>query len=122
MTQTPPDPDATLSVPTTGDEVAFSTRTPRPSRVRVAAVGGAAVALAIGVVATSLAATPAPSAPATNDNTAGVDPAPFFALDPGLAEPGDLDLHRLGGKGYRDITIKAISGSNVTLATDDGWT
>jgi hypothetical protein len=86
--------------------------------MRVAAVAGAAVALAVGVVATSLAATPAPSA---SGSTSGLDPVPFLALDPGVDEGFDLD-HRFGGRGFREITIKAISGSNVTLATDDGWT
>jgi hypothetical protein len=122
MTLTPPDPEPTPTAPTAGDEVAFSNRTPGPSRLRVAAVAGAAVALAVGVVATSLAATPAPSAGTTNHSTTGVAPAPFFALDPALDEEVGVDLQRLGGKSFRDITIKAISGSNVTLETDDGWT
>ena len=121
MTLTPPDPEPTPTAPTAGDEVAFSTRTAGPSRLRVAAVAGAAVALAVGVVATSLAATPAPSAGTTNNSTTGLAPAPFL-LDPAIDEDGSHDLQRLGGKGFRDITIKAISGSNVTLETDDGWT
>jgi hypothetical protein len=122
MTPTSPDLEPTPTAPTAGDEVAFSTRTPRQSRLRVAAVAGAAVALAVGVVATSLAATPAPSATgSTNTSTTGLNPAPFL-LDPAVDEEIGLDLQRLGGKGFRDITIKAISGSNVTLATDDGWT
>ncbi len=122
MTLTPPDPNLTPLAPSPSDEVAFSNRTSGPSRLRVAAVAGAAVVLAVGVVATSFAATPAPSTPgSTNDATTGLNAAPFL-LDPGLDEAGDLDLQRFGGKGFRDITIKAISGSNVTLATDDGWT
>ena len=122
MTLTSPDPEPTPTASTAGDEVAYSNRTPGPSRLRVAAVAGAAVALAVGVVATSLAATPAPSAPGTtNNSTTGLAPAPFL-LDPALDEEAGLDLQRLGGKGFRDITIKAISGSNVTLETDDGWT
>ena len=123
MTLTPPDPNPTPLAPTPGDEVAFSNRTPGPSRLRVAAVAGAAVALAVGVVATSLAATPAPSATGTTSNsTTGLDTGPFLALDPAVDEEIDLDHLGRGGRGFRDITIKAISGSNVTLATDDGWT
>lgn len=125
MTLTPPDPDPTPLAPaqTPGDEVAFSNRTPAPSRLRVAAVAGAAVALAVGIVATSLAATPAPSATgSTSDPTTGLNTAPFLALDPAVDEAIDLDHLGRGGRGFRDITIKAISGSNVTLATDDGWT
>jgi Domain of unknown function (DUF5666) len=123
MTLTPPDPNPTPTAPTAGDEVAFSNRTPGPSRLPVAAVAGAAIALAVGVVATSLAATPAPSASgSTNDSTSRLNPAPFLALDPAVDDEVGLDLQRLGGKGFRDITIKAISGSNVTLETEDGWT
>lgn len=123
MTLTPPDPNPTPTAPTPGDEVAFSNRTPGPSRLRVAAVAGAAMALAAGVVATSLAATPAPTATgSTNGSTTGLAPAPFLALDPAVDPEIGLDHQRLGGKGFREITIKAISGSNVTLATDDGWT
>ena len=112
MSSTPPDPVT--------DEVAFSTRTPGPSRRRAALIGGGALALAIGAVATSMAASPAPSGTPTTNGTV---PAPFLAADPSLIEEGiDLDHGRFGGKGFREITISAISGSNVTLKTDDGWT
>ena len=122
MTPSPTDPNLTPLAPSPTEEVAFSNRTPGPNRLRVAAVAGAAVALAVGVVATSLAATPAPSTPSTtNNSTTGLNAAPFL-LDPALDEKAGLDLQRLGGKGFRDITIKAISGSKVTLETDDGWT
>ena len=111
MSSNPPDPAT--------DEVAFSTRTPGPSRRRVALIAGGALALAVGAVATSIAASPAPSSSATT----GVAPAPFLAADPSLDEETlDLDHGRFGGGRFREITISAISGSNVTLATDDGWT
>lgn len=101
------------------DEVAFSTRTPGPSRRRVALIGTGALALAVGAVATSMAASPAPSSSAMT----GVAPAPFLAADPSLDEESfDLDHGRFGGGRFREITISAISGSSVTLATDDGWT
>jgi hypothetical protein len=112
MPSTPPDPAT--------DEVAFSTRTPGPSRRRMALIGSGALALAVGAVATSMAASPAPSGSTTTNGTV---PAPFLAADPSLTEDGiDLDHRRFGGQGLREITISAISGSNVTLATDDGWT
>jgi hypothetical protein len=102
------------------DEVAFSTRTPGPSRLRVAAIAGAALALVADAVATSLAASPAPSSSATTNLTV---PAPFLGPAPGLDEDGlELDHGRFGPHGFREITITAISGSNVTLGTDDGWT
>ena len=117
------DPAAAPEPNDANDEVAFSTRTPGPSRLRVAAVAGAAAALAVGVVATSLAASPAPSAAgSTNNSASGAGQVPFLAIDPGFDGSLDLDHGRFGGQGFRDITIKAISGSNVTLATDDGWT
>jgi hypothetical protein len=125
MTPTPPDTEPAMAPEPSpaGDEVVFSTRTPRPSRMRVAAVAGAAAALVVGVVATSLAASPSPSASgSTNTSGSGTNAAPFLAADPGLAGDVELDHGRFGGQGFRDITIKAISGSNVTLATDDGWT
>ena len=102
------------------DAVAYSTRTPGPGRLRIAAVAGVAVALAAGAVATSLAASPAPTGSVTTNGTV---PAPLLATDPTLAEDAfDLDHGRLGGHGFREITITAISGSNVMLGTDDGWT
>ena len=129
MTPIRPDSDPSTTPPAAGDEVAFSTRTPAPSRRRVAAVGGAAIALAVGVVATSFAASPAspaPSAPSaagsTSTSTGALNLAPFLALEPGLDEEVVLEHGRFGGQGFRDITITAISGSTVTLATEDGWT
>jgi hypothetical protein len=121
MPSNPPDADPKSTPDATPDAVAYSTRTPGPSRLRVAAVASAAVALAAGAVATSLAASPAPS---TSGSTSGLGvtiPGPLL-IEPGLDEGIDLDNGRFGGKGFRDITIKAISGSNVTLATADGWT
>ncbi len=112
MTSTPPDAAT--------DEVAFSARTPGPSRRRIALIASGALALAVGAVATSMAASPAPSGSATTNGTV---PAPFVAADPLLDEETfDLDHGRRGGHGFREITITAISGSNVTLGTDDGWT
>ena len=125
MPSNPPDVDPTPSPEAPPDAVAYSTRTPGPSRLRVAVVGGAAVALAAGVVATSLAASPAPSTTGATDGTSGgltVTIPGALGIDPGLDGGIDLDHGRFGAKGFRDITIKAISGSNVTLATDDGWT
>jgi hypothetical protein len=126
-------PSDAASAPGTGPEppatdpqaVAFSTRTPGPSKLRVGAVAGAAVALAVGAVATSLAASPAPSSSGGTPSSGGaVAPAPFAALDPTLdaSDPG-LDLGRFGGRGgFGDITITSISGSNLNLTTADGWT
>jgi hypothetical protein len=119
-------PDPTPMPDAASDAVAYSNRTPGPSRLRVAAVAGAAVALAAGAVATSLAASPAPSTSGTtNGSSSGLGitvPGAPFLIEPGLDEQVELDHGRFGARGFRDITIKGISGSNVTLATDDGWT
>ncbi len=86
----------------------------------MALITGGAVALLAGAVATSMAASPAPSASGTTNGTV---PAPLAAAEPWLDEGVvDLERGRLGGQGFREITITAISGSNVTLETDDGWT
>ena len=129
MTPIRPDSDASPLTPPVSpaapevDAVEFSKRTSGPSRLRVAAVAGAAAALVVGVVATSLAASPAPSASgSTSGSTGAVGAVPFAVLEPGLDEGIALDHGRFGGLGFREIMISAISGSNVTLKTDDGWT
>lgn len=103
------------------DEIAFSDRTPGPSKRRIGVIGGAALALAVGAVATSFAASPAPSSPGPTSSTPNGS-APLAVADPALDEDVELDHGRFGGKGFREITISAISGSNITLQTDDGWT
>jgi hypothetical protein len=105
------------------DAVAFSGRPTRPGRLRMGLVGGAAIALAVGVVATSMAASPAPEASEGNVPPVGNGYWPA-AIAPGSGVPDDLatfDHGRFGSPGRGDITITAISGSNVTLGTDDGW-
>ncbi|HEX6867519.1 MAG TPA: DUF5666 domain-containing protein [Candidatus Limnocylindrales bacterium] len=104
------------------DSIAYSTRLGGPSKLRVGVVAGAAVALAVGAVATSLAATPPTSGGATGAVPGGA--ALTIAADPSVVEDDlSFDHGRLGGPGgFRDITISAISGSSVTLTTDDGWT
>ncbi len=105
------------------DAVAFSARPTWPGRLRIGLVGGAAIALAVGVVATSLAASPAPEAsdgdvpPVGNGyGPAAIAPGPGDADDLAPFDHGRFDDPRRG-----DVTITAISGSNVTLGTDDGW-
>ena len=119
-------PAATGPAPGTSepaDGVVYSTRLAGPSRLRVGVVSGAAVALAVGAVATSLAAVP----PAGTGATTGAVPGGAsltVAADLGVgADDVDPDHGRIGGPGgFRDITISAVSGASVTLTTDDGWT
>ena len=94
-----------------------------PSKLRVGVVSGAAVALAVGAVATSFAATPTPRATTTQPGAAAISLLPAV-LDPAVdPRSASSDLGRFGARGgFREITVSAISGSNVTLTTDDGWT
>ena len=114
----PPDPETAAASPTV-EPVAASGG---PSKLRVGVVSGAAVALAVGAVATGLASTPPIASGSPGSVPAAISQLPA-ALEPVL-EPGDLELDhgRLGGGLFRDITISAIAGSNVTLTTEDGWT
>jgi hypothetical protein len=99
-----------------------------PCKARVGLVVGAAAALAVGAVTTSIAASPAPAATTASNPgpiSTGSGGTPLvFAVEPALdGGSGAHDTGRFGGPGgFRDITISAISGSNVTLTTADGWT
>ena len=128
MTAQPPTPEPGTAAPAGGmpgepssavdaSAVTFSQRTGGPSRKRLGLVAGGALALVAVAAATSMAASPPPStSPSTND--------------PGVAAPnaqGDKDGSGRFGNGrfglgtFRDITIAAISGNEVTLTTADGW-
>lgn len=116
------DPSAPSAPVAPTDGIAFSQRVNSPSKLRAGIVAGAAVALAVGAVATSFAASPAPAAVTSPGGTSLL--APAAAVLPGVDdEAAGFDHGRFGGPGgFRQITIGAISGSNITLKTDDGWT
>ncbi|MDH5243434.1 MAG: DUF5666 domain-containing protein [Chloroflexota bacterium] len=106
--------------------VSYSSRTAGPGKLRVGAITGVAVALAVGAVATSLAATPGPSSgggvATTSRSVDGVSGlAPALAPDPVVDDLDGTFDHRRMGPGFREITISSISGGNVSLKTDDGW-
>jgi len=115
------------AVPTTAaTEPAVIATTPAtrgPGRLRIGLVSGLAAALAIGGVATALAASPAPDA-TTSAGTADVSAWTAPGAFGGIVDRGVGAEHgRFGGRGaFRDITISAINGSSVSLATSDGWT
>jgi hypothetical protein len=105
----------------TDPEVGFSDRISRPNRLRIGALLGASLAIIV-VAAVTMGASPSPSlgAGASNAPTAsGVPVAPDK-----IPGPGDGLFGRGGGKlgGLHGITISAISGSTITLKTEDGWT
>jgi hypothetical protein len=120
--------------PTESNEVEFHEKVQTPiGRTRAARVGivaGAAFLFVVGAVA-AMGASPSPSTPST-----GADPAasaaPGSSAAPDTTKP-DGDRHGFGGFGrgdfggfgrfgFRDITITAINGSDLSLKTEDGWT
>lgn len=129
MTAQPPDPDPT---PTSGEPddgppidtanptaaapaVSFTDSTGAPSRRRIGLVVAGAILLVVVAAATSMAATPTPSGSAGNSGNVAL------GGDPALDGPIAFDGGRFGRHGFRDITITAISGNDVTLGTPDGW-
>ena len=85
--------------------------------VRIGIVAGAALLVVIGA-AVAMGASPAPTT------------APGASAAPGMPGAGPWGGHafgmmrggELGGIGFNDIKITAINGSNLSLATADGWT
>ena len=111
MTANPTDP---------AEGAVFSGSTGAPSRRRIGLVLGGAAVLLAAAAATSLAASPEPSSSGT-PSSGGAQTVPAL---PGDGPVGGPDFGRFGrpGVGFRDITIASISGNDVTLKTDDGWT
>jgi hypothetical protein len=68
------------------------------------------------VVATSFAAGPNGA-----NRPGGSTPFTLGALDPALDGSDASDLGRFGAHAFRDITITATSGNDLTLETPDGW-
>src|SRR5688572_6463477 len=99
--------------------VTFTRRTDGPGKARVALIGGAAIALAVGAVATSMAASPSatPSTPAIGGGIGLLAPIALTG-DPEII--GGFELGRVGDHiGFHEITIQSIDGSSVSLATED---
>jgi hypothetical protein len=100
-----------------------ATAVERAGPVRIARIGlvGAAAAaiIAIGILAAGSTASPTGTL-AAGSGTDGVDGT--ITVPVGAPRDGD----RIGpgfwrGRGFGGITITAISGSNLSLATSDGW-
>ena len=85
--------------------------------VRIGIVAGSALLVVLGA-AVAMGASPSPTMPA----------APGATAAPGTpgANPGGhafgIGGAAFGGVGFNDIKITSISGSNLSLATADGWT
>lgn len=122
---------------------AFTGRTPRKtSAVRAGVIVGTGLLVAIGA-AVAMGASPAPSSSAGspqavpsqgngnhgnggNQGNGRFDPSGGFGgFGPGGAGgPGKPfgGPGAVAGRGFGDIKVTAVSGSSVSLATDDGWT
>ncbi|HEY6014684.1 MAG TPA: hypothetical protein VIU37_11775, partial [Candidatus Limnocylindrales bacterium] len=106
-------------------------RSPSPSvPVRIGIVAGSAILFVIGAVA-AMGASPAPSGAAASPDGGTTTPAnpvapglPFDGMMPKAGIMGGPGMDLRGGfrLGFRDITISAIDGANLSLKTDDGWT
>jgi len=105
----------------------------RTRAARAGIVGAAAFLFVVGAVA-AMGASPSPSTGAAPAATTAPDAttAPGSSAEPDTTKL-DPDRHGFGGFGrgdfggfgrfgFRDITITAINGSDLSLKTDDGWT
>ena len=92
---------------------------PSPLRVGIVAAGLVAI---LGGAAITLAANKAASPAAGNTTAAITDSGVVFNLGGDVfgGGPGGPGFGRPGG--FREITITAINGSNISLETADGWT
>ena len=121
---------------TESNEVEFHEKVETPiGRSRAARFGivaGAAFLFVVGAVA-AMGASPSPSTGADPAASAapGSSAAPESSTAPGTTDPkagrhGFGDFGRgfggFGRFGFRDITITAINGSDLSLQTEDGWT
>jgi uncharacterized protein DUF5666 len=113
MSAQPPEPENQPGADTSA--VSFTESTGSPSRRRIGLVVVGAILLVVVAAATSMAAS---SSPAGSTNVTG---NATVAGDPELDGPAGFDHGRFGQRGFRDITITAVSGNDVTLGTPDGW-
>ncbi|MEO5940956.1 MAG: DUF5666 domain-containing protein [Candidatus Limnocylindrales bacterium] len=108
-------------------EAAFSGRTPRKTEaVRAGLIVGTGLVVALGV-AVAMGASPS-AAPSTTGGQTQTQPGNASAVGPGGPD-FDLDLGgpkggpgRGDGRGFGQISVTAVSGSSLSLATADGWT
>lgn len=113
-------------------ETRFTRTLGSPSYLRIIIVVGAFLVLVMSAALT-MAASPAPtggsapaplaSLPAWSGPGAGPLDGHGFMGGPGLGKRGgEFAMPGFGMRGFAQISITAISGSNVSLKTVDGWT
>ena len=132
---TPSEPIESTPEPVAGPAT-FSSRTPRKGEaIRAGVVVGTGLVVALGA-AVAMGASPAPTSQAGASAAPAASTAPDdngtpsrkggFDFGPdGPAGPGGPadDFGRGGhGSGFGKVSVTAVSGSSVSLATDDGWT
>ncbi len=109
---------------TESTETSFTAKTSRPPLLRIGVVVAAFLVLVASAALTSAApsssssgtsAAPAASAPPVGDQDPG-RLGPAFGFGRGGFGGGDV-----GHRGFGQITITAITGSNLSLKTADGW-
>ena len=106
----------------TEPETRFTERLPRRDLRRAVVLVGAILAVVVGAAVTMGAS------PSVSPATPGATTQPQASGDPGVpGVPGDgfkgFGRGDHGGRGvFGPITITSISGSNVSLKTEDGWT
>ncbi len=89
----------------------------RPSSAARIGILGALAAGIIGAAILIFGTTTTPAG-----TLAAANGATSTAVDVQGRGPGDGDMGGFGGHGFGGITITAISGSNISLKTVDGWT
>ncbi len=103
----------------TEPETRFSERLPRRDLRRAVVLVGAILAVVVGAAVTMGAS------PSASPATPGATTQPGASGDPGGRDSGLKGFGRgdHGGRGvFGSITITSISGSNLSLKTEDGWT
>lgn len=104
----------------TEPEIRFTERLPRRNLVRAAFLVGACLAVVVGAAVTMGAS------PSASPATPGATAQPQASGDPAKPDRGPWKgsgRGDFGGHGrFGAITITSISGSNLTLATEDEWT
>jgi hypothetical protein len=108
----------------TEPEIRFTERLSGRSPRQLALLVGACLVIVVGAAVT-MAASPSTSPAPGSSAAPQASGAPLRPnLKPGKGFGGGMldGRGRFGGVGFGGITITSISGSNLTLKTDDGWT
>jgi hypothetical protein len=115
--QQPPDTELPITEPVTPGAVSTAGARPIAARARWARIGllgiGAAAFIAVAALAIGSSAAPTGTLAGNSSTSSGG----VGDLHGGPGFPGGR-----GGRGFGEISITAISGSNLSLATEDGWT